>query len=50
MNEVYTSKKMWTKVYSFLLTVFKMYPYSNLESSLIRFLMFIECSLYLKEM
>ena len=28
-------------------TVFKMYPYSNLKCSVIRSLIFIECSLYL---
>ena len=40
---------MLTEVKNLLLTVFKMYPYSNLESSLIRFLKFFEYSLYLKK-
>ena len=41
---------MWTEVQNLLLTVFKMHHYSNLESSLIRSLIFIEGSLYLKKM
>ena len=40
---------MWAKVYNLVLTVSKMYPYSNLENSVIRSPIFSECSLYLKK-
>ena len=40
---------MWTEDLNLVLTVFKIYPSSDLQSSIIRSLLFIEPSLHMKE-